>query len=39
MGEKTFFSRTEADFGTLPYQELMLFRTETVMELLLLGFR
>ena len=28
-----------ADFGTLQYQELMLFRTETVMELLLLGFR
>jgi len=29
---------TIADFGTLLYQELILFRTETVMNLLLLGF-
>ena len=28
-----------ADFGTLSYQELMLFRTQTVMNLLSLGFR
>jgi hypothetical protein len=29
----------EASFGSVKYQELILFRTETVMELLLLGFR
>ena len=28
-----------ADFGTLTYQQLMLFRTETVMTLLMLGFK
>ena len=29
----------QAEFGSLSYQELMLFRTETVMNLLRLGFR
>lgn len=36
--QNTNINLTIADFGTLSYQELILFRTETVMNLLLLGF-
>jgi hypothetical protein len=39
LGAKRSHLSAEASFGSVQYQELILFRTETVMELLLLGFR